>query len=280
VRLSKINAPIKVGVIDTGVGPHSDINLAGGANTIAGENPLDFSDNGEGHGTHVAGIIGAYGGINGVAAGVSIMSYRVFPVGEGASNFSIMKAIDQAVADGCDLINMSLGQAGGFDEAVVSSIKDAYSKGTICFVATGNDGRQPVNFPAFYSLAVAVTAMGRKGTYPPKTEPFGSEAKPSGKDPKNYVADFSNIGKEVDLTAPGVGVISTFPNNLYAIMSGTSMACPAATGSAARLLSSQSVILSMQRDQRRSDAMLRYLSSKIELMGFGNVYEGMGRLKP
>jgi subtilisin len=275
----KVNGQIKVGVIDTGVGPHVDINLIGGANTIVGENDSDFIDNGEGHGTHVAGIIGANGKIKGTAAGVQILSYRVFPVGKEASNFYIMKAIDKAIADGCDLINMSLGQQGGFDEGVVSSIKDAYSKGTLCFAAAGNDGRQKVSFPAFYSLAIAVTAMGRKGTYPPKSEPVGSEAEPFGSDSNNYIADFSNIGNEVDFTAPGVGIISTFPNQRYAIMSGTSMACPAATGTAARLLSSQTTLLEMPRNQQRTDAMIKFLSQNVQLMGFGEIYEGMGLLK-
>jgi subtilisin family serine protease len=274
-----VNGQIKVAVIDTGVGPHTNINLVGGANTITGENANDYTDNGEGHGTHVAGIIGANGNLKGVAAGVQIMSYRVFPVGGDASNFFIMNAINRAVEDGCDIINMSLGQQGGQDEALISSIKDAYSKGTICFAAAGNDYRQSVSFPANYSSVLAITAMGRKGTYPPKSEPVGSETIPYGFDKKNYIADFSNIGNEVDFTAPGVGIISTFPNQRYAVMSGTSMACPAAVGAAAWLLSSQVAILGMPRTQQRADEMIKFLSQHVQLMGFSTVYEGMGMLK-
>lgn len=274
-----VNNKIKVAVIDTGVGPHKDINLIGGANTVAGENPADYHDNGENHGTHVAGIIGANGTIKGIAAGVQILSYRVFPVGKKASNFYIMKAIDRAVADGCDLINMSLGQQGGFDEGVVSSIKDAYSNGVICFAATGNDGRLPVSFPASYSLSISVSAMGRKGTYPSSSEAAGTEAKPLGKDPKNFIADFSNIGNDVDLTAPGVGILSTVPVDKYAIMNGTSMACPAATGMAVRLLLQEGKIITMSRNQQRADEMIKFLSNHVQLLGFGTTYEGMGMLK-
>lgn len=63
----------------------------------------------------------------------------------------------KAVEDGCDLINMSLGSP-DLDEGLISYIKDAYNKGGLCFAANGNDDRNPVSFPAAYSLCVAVSA--------------------------------------------------------------------------------------------------------------------------
>ena len=188
----KIENTVKVGVIDTGVGPHADLQVKGGANTVFGENHTDFKDNGEGHGTHVAGIIAAHGGIHGVAAGAEIYSYRVFPKGKSASNFDIMKAIDQARTDGCDIINMSLGEE-DLDEGIVSSIKDAHSAGILCFAANGNEERSPVSFPAFYSLCVAVSAMGRKGTFPAATVQSGIVHAPYGTDKNNFIADFSML---------------------------------------------------------------------------------------
>ncbi len=276
-HLPTISNIVKIAVIDTGVGPHKDLEIMGGANTIEGEDEKDFADNGEGHGTHVAGIIGANGAIKGVAAGVQIFSYRVFPKEGDASNFYIMKAIKKAIDDGCDLINMSLGSL-VLDEGLVSYVKDAYDKGVLCFAANGNDDRRPVNFPAAYSLCVAVSALGRKGTFPANTIQKATVKAPFGKDIKNFIADFSNTGPETDLTAPGVGIISTFPGDLYAVMDGTSMACPAAVGISARLLSSRPDILGLPRNQQRTDGMLKFLSVHIKSLGFNATFEGKGML--
>jgi subtilisin len=99
---------------------------------------------------------------------VTLRSYRVFGKNsQGASNYSILKAIDRAVADGCDLINMSLGGAAG-DEATLTAIEDAHAQGAVVIAAAGNDGRGPVGFPAAHSQAVAVSALGRKGTFQPR----------------------------------------------------------------------------------------------------------------
>ena len=267
---------LKVGVIDTGVGPHPDLTVSGGSNTVLGEDPTDFSDGHE-HGTHVAGIVAANGQITGLAPAAELFAYRVFGANsDGASNFAIIKAIDQAVADKCDIINMSLG-GGDADDATKDAITNAYENGTICFVATGNDGRQPVSFPASFSLSLGVGAMGRKGTFPANTVDANEVMPPLGTDKKDFVAAFSNIGNEVDFIAPGVSIISSVPLG-YAPMSGTSMACPAAVGRAAQLLASQTDILNMPRNQLRADAMILYLSTKVKTRGFGSTFEGKGML--
>lgn len=272
-------AGITVGVIDTGVAAHPDLTIAGGANTVVGENPNDYGDNGEGHGTHVAGIIAAHGtppaGIRGVAPGVTLRSYRVFGQGSGqASNYAIAKAIDTAVSDGCDLLNMSLG-GGPADDATKGAIADARGSGCVVIVAAGNDGRQRVSFPASDALSIAVSALGRKGTYPGATTQTAEAMPPYGKDRKNYIAAFSNIGPEIDLTAPGVGIISTYPGG-YAVLDGTSMACPAAAGIAAKLLGARGDILGMSRDQARSDAMAAAVLQAARDLGFAPIYEGQG----
>ncbi len=142
-------AGVKVAVVDTGVGPHDDLLVGGGENTVVGEDPSDFTNNGHPHGTHVAGIIGARGlppaGVRGLAPAVTLRSYRVFGKGQDrASNYSIIKAIDRAVTDGCDLINLSLG-GGPADDATRAAIEDARAAGSVVIAAAGNDGRRPVS---------------------------------------------------------------------------------------------------------------------------------------
>src|SRR2546426_1310551 len=151
---------VSVGVVDTGIANHPDLTIAGGQNTVVGEDPSDFGDNGEGHGTHVGGIIAGHGtppsGMRGMAPGANLRSSRVFGKGaKGASNFAIAKGVDAAVQDQCDLINMSLG-GGAPDEATKSAIADARAAGSLAIVAAGNDGRQPVSFPASDPLSIAV----------------------------------------------------------------------------------------------------------------------------
>jgi len=270
---------VKVGVIDTGIAAEPDLRIDGGFNAVTGENPNDFGDNGEGHGTHVAGIIAAHGnpptGIRGVAPGVTLRSYRVFGKGgEGASNFDILKALDRAVGDGCDIVNMSLG-GGDLDDATHDAIAHARANGTLIIAAAGNDDRSPVSAPASDPLAIAVSALGRKGTYPVNSVEAGDMQSPFGNDKKNYITSFSNIGPEIDITGPGDGIISTFPGG-FAVLDGTSMACPAVTGAAARLIAARPDILSMSRNQARSDEMAKAVFQKARALGVGPNLEGQG----
>ena len=273
---------VTVGVIDTGVSTHPDLVIAGGANTVPGENRNDFGDNGRAHGTHVAGIVAARGnppdGLRGVAPGVTLRAYRVFAKGSGqASSFAIAKAIDVAVAEKCDLINMSLG-GGGADPVLKAAIDDARAAGSLCIIASGNNDRSPVSFPAIEGMALAVSAIGRKGTFPSSAAATDEVAAPYGTDKKNFVAAFSNIGPEIDLTGPGVGIMSTVPGS-YAEISGTSMACPAATGAAARAIAGTKVV-KMKRNARRSEAIVKAVLASAAPLGFGPTFEGLGLPDP
>jgi subtilisin family serine protease len=278
----KAGKGLKVAVVDTGVAEHPDLDLDGGENTVVGEDKTQYGDNGLGHGTHVAGIIAAHGqppaGVRGLAPAAALRSYRVFAQGsDSASNYAITKAIDRAVEDGCDLINLSLG-GGPADEAIEAAIQHARGHGSLVIAAAGNDGRQPVSFPASYSLSLAVSAMGRKGTFPAGTTQGGDVASPYGRDRKNFVAAFSNIGPELDLTGPGVGIISTWPGG-YAALDGTSMACPAAVGAAAAILTAHAELLGLPRDSSRSEALARAVQARARPLGFGSLYEGQGLAK-
>jgi len=278
---------VKVAIVDSGVAlNHPDLKVVGGACTIRDEPANAYGPIGGPHGTHVAGIIAARGkapaGIRGIAPAADLYSYRVFPPKGGASNFSIIKAIDQAIQAGCDLVNMSLG-GGPRDTALESAIGDAHLAGTVCVIAAGNEDRSPVSVPAAYQLCVAVSAMGRKGTFPPGTTESGDVASPYGTDKKNFLAAFSNIGPEIDVTGPGVGVISTVPGG-HGIMSGTSMACPAVTGIAARMLSAaaKQTTLKAARDENRSNSIIQMVLSSCHLLGFRPTpdCEGAGLPRP
>ena len=276
-----------VGVIDTGVdGEHPDLTVAGGAAFVAAEHdaggPGPARKDGD-HGTHVAGIIASQGkapsGKRGVAPGVRLYAYRVFPhSGDGATNYDILRAIERGVADGCDLLNLSLG-GDDPDEAVREGIKDAFDQGTVCIVAAGNDGRQPVAYPAHWPEVVAVSAAGRIGSYPAtSTEPLDEMAPYAHSDKRVFIAAFSNVGPEIDLTGPGVGIVSTLPGGHYGVMSGTSMACPAVTGAVAALLAGKPEILALPRGRERSIAILKLINQAAKPLGFTKELEGLGLL--
>lgn len=277
---------VKVAVVDTGIAlHHPDLTVAGGECTVPGEKPTEFGPLGGEHGSHCAGIIAAHGsppsGVRGIAPGASLYSFRVFPKpksgqGEsGASNFAIAKAIDRAVAAGCHLVNMSLG--GGLpDQATQAAIEDAYQAGVVCIAAAGNDDRQPVSFPASFDLAVAVSAIGRKGLFPAGSVFDGDVAAPFGTDKKNFVASFTNIGSDLDCTGPGVAIVSTVPERGYAAMSGTSMATPAVTAIAARMLAKNAELLGQARDERRAAAIIKALLKSAKRLGFTSKFVGQG----
>lgn len=276
---------VTVGVIDTGVGPHSDLNIVSRTNTVTGE-PASQGQDPHGHGTHVAGLIGSYGlpptGLRGMAPNVNLRGYRVFPGNDGgATNYAILKALIFAANDGCDIVNLSLG-GGPFDSIVEEAIQDARDHGMLVIIAAGNDGRRAVSYPAKHVGATAISALGTVGTFPAGSLPEGDILFPprASAYPNEFIAGFSNVGVEIALAAPGVGVLSTMPNNGFAQMSGTSMAAPVAAGAAACLLSRNPAIYGMTRNAARSAAIERLLQSNCILRGFGNIYEGYGLPDP
>jgi subtilisin family serine protease len=266
---------VTVGVIDTGVGPHEALAVAGGMNAVTGEDATDWSDS-DIHGTHVAGIIAAHSrdGFLGVSPAVSLRAYRVFGKNaQGASSFAIAKAIDRAVADGCDLLNLSLG--GGPDDPTTSeAIKAARAKGVVCVIAAGNDGG-PVAWPARHPLALSISALGYKGLWPAGAMQAQTVTEPLGKD-QSFIADFSNTGPEIELAGPGVGVISCIPHDRFGVMDGTSMACPAVTGALARRLAADAGVLAMPRDADRADAIVKLGLQAARDMGLPPLRQGAG----
>lgn len=271
---------VTVGVIDTGLGPHTELNILSRENTVTGE-ALSDGDDWFGHGTHVGGLIGARGGpggLRGVAPGIPLRGYRVFGKNaRGATNYAILKAMIHAVGDDCDIINLSLG-GGPHDVIVQEAVLDARNQGTLVVVAAGNDGRAPVSFPAAYPGATAVAALGVRGGYPPGSLYEGDLLHPpqSSSHPDEFIAGFSNKGSEISLAAPGVGLLSTLPNNGYGPMSGTSMAAPVAAGLAACRLSQEAAVQVMARNPARSDAIEDLLLKTCDRHGFAAQFVGYG----
>ncbi len=278
---------VTVGVIDTGVGFHNDLNVISRRNPV-GELDDDYADP---HGTFVAGIIGSKGELfpklRGLAPGVPIRSYRVFGGGLAisAGSGAVGIAIDRARLDLCDILNLSIESseegAAPKDDHLQEVIEYARDNGMLVVVAAGNDG-QDVDYPAAYPGATAVSAMGCQGTFPPGAfeEMTVSEELKGNKDQNEFIATFSNFGKQISVTALGVGVLSTLPGNSFGSCSGTSMAAPVVSGAAASLLSQRPDIYNMPRNRVRSDAIQQLLFDSCITRGFPPEYEGHGMPDP
>src|SRR5439155_26161714 len=94
-----------------------------------------------------------------------------------------------------------------------------------------NDGPKPVSYPAAFAEYISVSAMGRRGSFPAESIGTSDIDRPSGgASGADFVADFSNIGSQIDAIGAGVEIVSTLPDRQYSPMSGTSMATPADPG--------------------------------------------------
>jgi len=178
------------------------------------------------HGTHVAGIIGAVRDNNlsaqGIAPMVKLMILRVVPDGDERDK-DVANAIRYAADNGAKVINMSFGKAYSFNKKIVDdAIKYAESKDVLMIHAAGNDGQN----------------NDKANNYPNPRYEDGTVCKTwievGASDRDQTPADFSNYGKTtVNVFAPGVKIYSTFPDNKYKAIDGTSMASPVVAGLAA-----------------------------------------------
>ena len=201
---------------------------------IYGDNKTGHSTKDEAHGTHVSGIIAASRnnnlGMNGVANNVKIMAVRAVPDGDEYDK-DVALGIRYAVDNGAKVINTSFGK--GYSpkkEWVYDAIKYAASKDVLIVNAAGNDGKN----------------IDVEKTFPNDSKDLKTEVSDnvltigamSSNYDENLPASFSNYGKiNVDVFAPGVQIYSTFPDNEYQSISGTSMAAPSTAGVAALIRS-------------------------------------------
>ena len=172
-------------------------------------NPMDD----HGHGTHCAGIIGAQTnngkGVRGVMKDVSLMPIKFIDSSGKGDVLNAIKAIDYAVQNGAKVLSNSWGYSKS-SSLLFDVIKEAHKKGVIFVASAGNshmDNDLYNNFPSNYHLPNIISVAAHN---------YADE-----------LAYFSNYGiKSVDIAAPGRNIVSTFPNDKYAVLSGTSMSAP------------------------------------------------------
>ncbi|MBE0688484.1 MAG: S8 family serine peptidase [Anaerolineaceae bacterium] len=234
---------VDVAVIDTGIDfQHPDLNVAGGVNcTVSIFSPRcdPGGDDDHYHGTHVAGTIGAIdngSGVVGVAPGARLWAVKVLNKrGSGYSSW-IVAGIDWVAANAAtiEVANMSLGGS-GFSQAEYDAIQGAVNKGVAFAVAAGNEDDDANNYsPGGFVNVLSVSALADFNGLP-----GGGAAYTCRADVDDTLADFSNWGPEVDIAAPGVCILSTYPleKGEYGTISGTSMASPHVAGALALLAS-------------------------------------------
>ena len=245
-----------VAIVDTGISREPDLNVAGGY-SCATSSPTAWGD-GQGHGTHVAGTVGAIdngSGVVGVAPGVRLWSVRILDTnGEGLlswyicgldwiaaqrdpldASLPLFEAVNMSVAKwGSDDVNCGLTNKDVLHQAICRLV----SSGVTVVAAAANDaGNASKRVPAAYNEVITVSALADTdgkagGTGGNRCFSWGTY------DVDDTFADFSNYGSDVDLIAPGKCIWSTVPGG-YAYSSGTSMAAPHVAGAAALLKASR-----------------------------------------
>src|SRR3989344_9270853 len=226
--LNKIKAPggwdvshgsgtVKIAIADTGIdGTHPDLGAKIAAavdctRSCAAVSPTD----GNGHGTHVAGIASAVTGNGQGVAGVGYNSnlYSVQVLDSGGSGYYswIANGIIWATDNGADVINLSLGGTSS-SSTLRNAVEYAWNRGVVVVAAAGNSGNTSRLYPAYYSPAIAVAAT----------------------DQNDKKAFFSTYGSWVDVASPGLDIFSTYPGG-YTNLSGTSMSTPFVAGLAGLL---------------------------------------------
>lgn len=204
-------------IIDSGIDfdhPDLTVDAANSKSFISGENSAEDAN---GHGTHVAGIIGAKNntfGVLGIASGATLISLRVLDKDGKGLLSSIIQALSyvSAHASSGDVVNMSVGDDEGISAALDQQVRNTAAKGIYIAIAAGNEKELANKYSPGRTNATNVFTV-------------------SATDSLDNFAKFSNYGNDVvDYAAPGVRILSTFLNGRYAYLSGTSMAAPHVAG--------------------------------------------------
>jgi thermitase len=229
-HLPKVNAPAAwtsivgssqpIAVIDSGVYlTHPDLapRLTAGWNFLL--NSPNVADD-LGHGTATAGTLGAVSnnltGVAGVTWSNPIMPLVVLDSADYASYSNIASAITYAADHGARIVNISISGSTS-SSTLQSAVNYAWNKGTVVFAAAGNNASSAPMYPANCTNVVAVAAT----------------------DSNNALASFSNYGSWIDLSAPGVSILTTTSTAGYGYWNGTSFSSPIAAGVGALVLAAR-----------------------------------------
>jgi len=224
---------IKVAIIDTGIDyTHPDLGDCTEGEFLAGTCAripygYDFYNNDAnpfddyGHGTHVAGIVGANGSIKGVAPDVTFIIYKVCSIDGSCPSSDIISAIENATLYGVDVISISLGGSGYSDNVAETSINNAVNNGTVVVIAAGNSGpaNDTIDEPGATLSAITVGAIDKSNII----ASFSSRG-------YAYYSNGSIAGIKPDVVSYGVDINSTTIGGGYVESSGTSMSAPHVAG--------------------------------------------------
>lgn len=201
---------VVVAVLDTGIGQHPAL-----AQAQIEQGPGNGAIDANGHGTAMTGLLaGRDAYARGLAPSARFLNLPVLDAAGQGTTFEVARGIVEAVDRGAQVINLSAGSS--YDSAVLREAADyAAARGVVVVAAAGNEGREAVRYPAGYENVVGVTSI----------------------DGANRRPGFANTGEAVDIAAPGVGVYSTWQDEGYVSISGSSAAAPFVSGAIAMLMS-------------------------------------------
>ncbi|MEM4396163.1 MAG: S8 family peptidase [Candidatus Woesearchaeota archaeon] len=238
---------ITIAIIDTGV----DYNNPDLKENFGKEKGYNFVDENEkplddnGHGTHVAGIV--FGKSTGIALESKIFALKVLDSNGSGNEFDVVRAIDWCIDNKINVLNMSLGS--WYASNALQDICKLASQNIYLVAAAGNDGNSVYNYPASCEGVISVAAIDKDKTR----------------------AYFSNYNDKVDIAAPGVDIYSTYLDNSYEYLSGTSMATPHVTGCLA-------LYLSVVKDKRYAEEVMKVTAEKLDSKNHNNEY-GYGLIR-
>jgi subtilisin family serine protease len=232
-----VGGGVKIGLIDSGCDVSHPLlrHVTRGVDLSRREGPNGWMRDEIGQGTHCAGLIAGAGGsppgVSGIVPGAEI---HVFKLSPGGHFSDLIEALDQCIERQIDIVCLGVG-SDQVSELVVRKLAEARLAGIACIAAAGDEGG-PVRFPAMVPGVLSVSAIGMLGEFPAETH-HGWTALPELIGPAGlFATNFSSVGRQIGVCAPGVAIISSVPGGGLAARDGTAIAAAHVTGFAAVVL--------------------------------------------